>query len=138
MMGGIAGHAGLFGNIYDIAKLLTMLMNGGVYEGKRYLEAETITLFTRRYGRRFRRGLGWDKPETRKRLPSPTSRFASEEAFGHLGFTGTAIWVDPKYQLIYILLSNRTYPSENNKKFIQWNIRTRILDLIYQSFLKHV
>ncbi len=138
MMGGIAGHAGLFGNIYDIAKLLTMLMNGGVYEGKRYLEAETIALFTRRYGRRFRRGLGWDKPETRKRLPSPTSRFASEEAFGHLGFTGTAIWVDPKYQLIYILLSNRTYPSENNKKFIQWNIRTRVLDLIYQSFLKHV
>jgi len=135
MFGGVAGHAGLFSNAYDLSLLYQMLLNGGELNGKRYLKPETIKLFTS-YGTNIsRRGLGFDKPEkdnaTRKE-PYP-SLLASPETFGHTGFTGTCVWVDPANELVYIFLSNRVYPTRNNSKLSQLLIRGRIQDAIYRA-----
>lgn len=132
MMGGVAGHAGVFSNANDLAKLMQMYLQGGYYGGEYYFhKPDVIQKFTETYQRGNRRGLIWDKPD--KTLASrPTSVYASEECFGHTGFTGTAAWVDPKYNLVYIFLSNRIHPKVNNT-LIQQNIRTRIHDVIYEA-----
>ncbi|MGI9542797.1 MAG: glycoside hydrolase family 3 N-terminal domain-containing protein [Cyclobacteriaceae bacterium] len=132
MFGGIAGHAGLFSTARDLAVLLQMNLQGGSYGGTRYLSPGTVGSFSQKQYEKNRRGLGWDKPET-KNDKGPTSRFASTETFGHTGFTGTAVWVDPKFDLIYIFLSNRIHPKANNIKLIKNNTRTKIQDVIYQS-----
>jgi len=131
MMGGVAGHAGLFSNINDLAKLAQMLLQEGYYGGYRYYKPETVRLFTGRQYETSRRGIGWDKP-VQSDWSSPTSLLASPRTFGHTGFTGTCIWVDPEFDLVYIFLSNRVYPDRNNK-LSQANIRSRIQDAIYQS-----
>jgi beta-N-acetylhexosaminidase len=135
LFGGVAGHAGLFSDAYDLAMLYQMLLNGGVWNGQRYLKEETIKFFTSYHSDISRRGFGFDKPEkdnaTRKE-PYPSS-LASPETFGHTGFTGTCVWVDPKYDLVYIFLSNRVYPSRDNSLFGQLNIRSKIQDAIYRS-----
>jgi CubicO group peptidase (beta-lactamase class C family) len=132
MYGGVSGHAGLFSNAQDLAKVLQMNLQGGKYGGIRYIDPETIDLFTRQQSGTSRRGLGWDKPERNEEF-SHTSRFASAQTYGHLGFTGTAVWVDPTFNLIYVFLSNRIHPSINNAKLADYNIRKRIHDVIYES-----
>lgn len=132
MLGGIAGHAGLFSNANDLAILMQMNLQGGHYGGVNYFLPGTVERFTRRYDKDNRRGLGWDKPSPDGE-DWPTSRYASQRTFGHTGFTGTAVWADPEYDLIYIFLSNRTYPDSRNNKLFEKNIRTRIQDVIYRS-----
>lgn len=135
MFGGVSGHAGLFSNAYDLSLLYQMLLNGGELNGERYLKPETIQLFTAYGSDISRRGLGFDKPEkdngTRKD-PYP-SELASPDTYGHTGFTGTAVWVDPQTNLIYIFLSNRVYQSRGNNLLSQLNVRGKIQDAIYKA-----
>lgn len=133
MLGGISGHAGLFSNSFEIAVIMQMLLNGGSYNGVRYLQGSTIRQFTRRQNNQYRRGLGFDKPSIKNGNSSPTGRLASPECFGHTGFTGTAVWADPRFNLVYIFLSNRINPSAENKKLITENIRTEIMDEVYKA-----
>lgn len=131
MLGGVAGHAGLFSNAQDLAKLMQMLLNGGTYNGRTFFKKETLAQFTRSHYYYSRRGLGWDKPSVEK--GGPTSYFASKSTFGHTGFTGTCVWADPDTKLLYVFLSNRTYPTAENKKLVNQNIRTRIHDVAYEA-----
>lgn len=135
MFGGVAGHAGLFSDAYDLALLEQMLMNGGQLNGQTYLHKETIDLFTAYHSEISRRGLGFDKPEkdnaTRKE-PYPCLS-VSPETFGHTGFTGICVWVDPKYDLVFIFLSNRVNPREDNGKLSSLSIRGRIQEAVYQA-----
>ena len=131
-MGGVAGHAGLFSNALDLAKLMQMHLQGGTYGGYRFLQPGTVGLFTAQQYDSNRRGLGWDKPATAQWY-GPASRFTSGKAFGHTGFTGTAAWADPKFNLVYVFLSNRIHPDAGNRKLIQNNIRTRIQEVIYKA-----
>ncbi|MEM6724311.1 MAG: glycoside hydrolase family 3 N-terminal domain-containing protein, partial [Bacteroidota bacterium] len=108
MLGGVSGHAGLFANANDVAVILQMLLNDGVYGGVRYFKPETIATFTTRYERSTRRGIGFDMLETNAAKSPNFSQLASEQTFGHLGFTGIGAWADPQNELIYIFLSNRT------------------------------
>lgn len=132
MTGGVSGHAGLFSNAVDLAKLMQMNLNMGVYGGQEYLNGSSIEEFTSGQYDNNRRGLGWDKPERRLEY-NPASRYASWKTYGHRGFTGTAVWVDPTFQLIYVFLSNRVYKDSENKKLENLNVRKRIHDVIYES-----
>ncbi|MEO0339297.1 MAG: glycoside hydrolase family 3 N-terminal domain-containing protein, partial [Bacteroidota bacterium] len=123
MLDGVSGHAGLFSNAKDLATLMQMLIQNGFYGGKRYLQAETIQQFTQRHPRSTRRGIGFDMLELDQNRDPNLSRDASVHTYGHLGFTGTAVWVDPVYDLVYVFLSNRTYPSMNNNKLYKLDIR---------------
>jgi len=138
MFGGVAGHAGLFSNAYDLAQLYQMLLNGGELNGKRFFKKETVDKFTAYNSTVSRRGLGFDKPEkdnaTRKE-PYP-SKSASPLTFGHTGFTGTCVWVDPEYKLVYIFLSNRVNPTRDNNKLGQLNVRPKIQEAIYDAINK--
>jgi beta-N-acetylhexosaminidase len=135
MFGGVAGHAGLFSNAYDLAILYQMLLNGGEFNGKRYLKESTIRKFTEYHSSISRRGYGFDKPEkdnkTRKE-PYP-SELASPQTFGHTGFTGTCVWVDPKYDLVYIFLSNRVNPTRDNPWLSRLQVRGKIQDVFYKA-----
>jgi beta-N-acetylhexosaminidase len=135
MLGGISGHAGLFGNAESLASLMQMLLNGGEYNNVRYLKQSTIDLFTIQQASDSRRGIGWDKPEMNRSRGNPASDYASAKCFGHSGFTGTIIWADPEYDLVYVFLSNRVYPTQANRKLISQSVRTNIQDVIYESFL---
>jgi CubicO group peptidase (beta-lactamase class C family)/beta-glucosidase-like glycosyl hydrolase len=136
LVGGVAGHAGLFSNANDLAKLAQMLLQEGYYGGIRYYRPETVRLFTRRQFETSRRGLGWDKA-AQSDWNSPTSLFASPATFGHTGFTGTCVWVDPEFDLVYIFLSNRVHPKMTNNKLLSLKIRSRIQDVIYQSIFSY-
>lgn len=135
MMGGIAGHAGLFGNAKDVAIIMQMLLNKGEYDGVRYFKAETVEKFTAAPFPGNRRGLGFDKPETDKLREGPTCKSASPLTFGHTGFTGTCTWADPQYNLVYVFLSNRINPSADNKKLVDMNVRTKIQQVIYDAIM---
>ena len=135
MMGGVAGHAGLFSNAHDIGKLGQMLLQKGYYGGYQYLKPETVELFTGKQFETSRRGLGWDRP-IESDWASPTSLFTSARTFGHTGFTGTCIWIDPAFDLVYVFLSNRVFP-DRSPKLISTNIRSRIQDVIYQSIFEY-
>lgn len=135
LFGGVAGHAGLFSNAYDLAMLYQMLLNGGEFNGYHYLRPETIKYFTTYHSNISRRGLGFDKPEkdNASRAEPYPSATASSQTFGHTGYTGTCVWVDPKYDLVYIFLSNRVYPTRENVKFGQMNIRSKIQEALYRA-----
>ncbi len=133
MLGGVAGHAGLFSNANDRGVLMHMLLNKGTYAGKKYLDSNTVSFFTARYSLNSRRGLGFDKPETLEGKVSPACEGASPAAFGHLGFTGTCTWVDPEHQLVYVFLSNRTFPDDENKRLNILETRTKIQQAIYDA-----
>jgi CubicO group peptidase (beta-lactamase class C family) len=107
-------------------------VNGGTYGGKRIIKESTVTLFTKKQLKTNRRGLGFDKPEVDPKKPSPAGKLVSPMAFGHSGFTGTCAWADPKYNLVYVFLSNRIQPSAENKKLANMDVRTRIQDAIYE------
>jgi beta-N-acetylhexosaminidase len=132
MLGGVAGHAGLFGTGLDLAKLGQLWLNKGQYGDTRFFRPETVDLFTARQYTTSRRGLGWDKPILND-WNSPTATAASPFTFGHTGFTGTCIWVDPAYDLVFVFLSNRVHPDMTNGKLLNLNIRPRIQEVIYRS-----
>lgn len=135
MFGGVAGHAGLFSNAYDLAQLYQLLLNGGELNGIRLLKKETVAQFTAYSSAVSRRGLGFDKPEKNNaslKEPYP-SRSASPETFGHTGYTGTCVWVDPKFNTVYIFLCNRVNPTRDNNKLGQLNIRPKIQETIYNA-----
>lgn len=135
MIGGVGGHAGLFGNARELAVLLQMNMQYGEYGGQRYLLPTTITKFTSRQFATNRRGLGWDRPERGNH--GPTSYLVSDKTFGHSGFTGTVVWADPAQEIVYVFLSNRVHPNASNNRLIKDNIRTFIQTLIYKSVLNY-
>lgn len=135
LMGGIAGHAGLFSTANDLAILMQMNMQMGEYAGKRYFQNWTIPIFTSAQNMENRRGLGWDKPITGTD-EGPTSQYSSASTFGHTGFTGAAVWADPAEELVFIFLCNRTYPESDNFKLLEENVRTRIHDLLYESIFE--
>ncbi len=135
MLGGVAGHAGLFSNANDLAIFMQMLLNGGTYGGHEYIRESTVKQFT---SQQFplnenRRGIGFDKPDPLDWDRGPTCESASPGSFGHSGFTGTYVWADPKYNLVYIFLSNRVHPSASNTKLIRNNTRTLIHQVIYDA-----
>lgn len=138
MFGNVAGHAGLFSNATDLAVLYQMFLNGGTFGGKRYLKKETIDWFTTYQTPISRRGLGFDKPEKNNAIrtvkTSYPAQYVSSKTYGHTGFTGTCVWVDPVYDLVYIFLSNRVNPEGgDNRKLLDLNIRSRIQDIVYES-----
>lgn len=135
LFGGISGHAGLFSNAYDLAALYQMLLQGGEWNGKRYLKPETIAYFTSYQSAISRRGLGFDKPEkdNATRTDPYPAHFVSPKTFGHTGFTGTCVWVDPESELVYIFLSNRVYNTRDNNLLSQLGIRGKIQDAIYRA-----
>lgn len=136
MYGNIAGHAGLFGNANDLAKLGQMLLQKGSYGGQQFFKPATIDLFITKQYETSRRGLGWDKP-TVSDWAGPTTLFASNKTFGHTGFTGTCIWVDPEFNLVFIYLSNRVHPDMTNNKLLNANIRPRIQEVIYRAIFNY-
>jgi len=133
MLGGVGGHAGLFGNALDVAKIMQMYLQGGYYGGRNYLKTRTIDKFNTCYfcDRKVRRGVGFDKPQLVEH--GPTCGCVSYSSFGHSGFTGTYTWADPQEQIVYVFLSNRTYPSSRNNLLISSELRTRIQKVIYEA-----
>ncbi|QXP74232.1 serine hydrolase [Tenacibaculum sp. AHE15PA] len=136
MLGGVGGHAGLFSNANDVAKIMQMYLQKGTYGGTEYLKAETLDKFNKRYyaDKKVRRGLGFDKPQLNPKVKA-TCGCVSEESFGHSGFTGTYTWVDPKSGLLYVFLSNRVYPNMNNRGLVRSNMRTKIQQDIQDAIL---
>jgi beta-N-acetylhexosaminidase len=133
MLGGVSGHAGLFSNANDLAKLFQMLLNGGNYGGQQFLKPETVKLFTTRYERSTRRGIGFDMKELDETASQNMSPLAGPNTFGHLGFTGTCVWADPDKNLVFIFLSNRTYPTMENSKLADGNYRPKLQGLVYRA-----
>jgi CubicO group peptidase (beta-lactamase class C family) len=133
MLGGVSGHAGLFSNARELAVIMQMLLNDGEYGGIRILKAETVHTFTKPFVRSTRRAIGFDGKEKDPNRTLNMAAEASEFTFGHMGFTGACAWADPKNDIVYIFLSNRTFPSMDNKKFIYNNYRPRVQQVIYQS-----
>ncbi len=136
MHGGIAGHAGLFSTANDLAKVGQMWLQQGWYGGLRYYKPKTIEFFSSKQFSDSRRGLGWDKA-TPGDWTGPTARYASCRTFGHTGFTGTCIWIDPEFDLVFIFLSNRVMPDMNNNKLLSTNIRPRIQQVIYEAIFDY-
>ncbi|NJY61448.1 serine hydrolase [Salinimicrobium sp. CDJ15-81-2] len=136
MLGGVSGHAGLFANANDLAKLLQMYLNGGEYGGKRYLERETLQKFTETTFPESdnHRALGFDKPYYNDKGESRnTAQDASAASFGHTGFTGIMVWMDPRQDLLYIFLSNRVHPTRDNPRLYSLNTRTEIHQVLYDA-----
>ncbi len=135
MQGGVGGHAGLFSSANDVAKIMQMYLQGGFYGGERFLDERTVEKFNKCYfcDNDVRRGVGFDKPQIKDK--GPTCGCVSRKSFGHSGFTGTYTWADPEEGLIYVFLSNRTYPSATNTLLIRSGLRTRIQKAIYDSII---
>jgi CubicO group peptidase (beta-lactamase class C family) len=134
LKGGVAGHAGLFGNASDLATFYQMLLNKGTYGGEQYFKPETVDMFTTKQSEVSRRGLGFDRwdPDLTKKYPS---ELASPQTFGHTGYTGIGVWVDPARGLVYIFLSNRVNPGVS-EQLGKLNIRPRIQDAINKAIDK--
>ena len=133
MLGGVSGHAGLFSNANDVAKIMQMYLWEGFYGGKRYFKPETMKLFNKCYycNKNVRRGVGFDKPQLG--TVGPTCGCVSMESFGHSGFTGTFAWADPEMEVVYVFLSNRTFPDAENRKLIRSDLRSDIQQAIYDA-----
>lgn len=135
MQDGIGGHAGVFSNANDVAKIMQMYLQKGFYGGKRYLSDETVDKFNYCYycGNNNRRGIGFDKPQLGDQ--GPTCGCISMNSFGHSGFTGTYAWADPDEEIVYVFLANRTYPEAGKNLLLRENIRTEIQRLIYEAII---
>jgi CubicO group peptidase (beta-lactamase class C family) len=133
MLGGVAGHAGLFANVTDVAAFMQMFLQKGYYGGKQFIKPNTVEEFTRKQfpTTENRRGMGFDKPFTEYDSLGPVCRGASIESYGHSGFTGTYTWADPANGLLFVFLSNRVHPDATNRKITQLNIRTKLHQLMY-------
>lgn len=139
MMGGISGHAGLFGNANDLGKLMQMYLNMGKYGGKQYIKEVTLKKFTSTQfpENNNHRALGFDKPYLEYRGEnSNTAKDASKESFGHTGFTGIMVWMDPAEDLLYVFISNRVHPTRDNTRLYQLNTRTKIQQVLYDAIKK--
>ena len=136
MQGGIGGHAGVFSNANDVAKIMQMYLQKGFYGGKRYFSNETLEKFTKCHYCHVdnRRGIGFDKPQLGEE--GPTCGCLSMTSFGHSGFTGTYAWADPEEEIVYIFLANRTYPQAGKNLLLRENIRTEIQRLIYEAIIE--
>lgn len=134
MFGGVSGHAGLFGTAQDVSILMQMLLNGGIYNGRRYLKKSTIDLFSAKNSFISRRGLGFDKPKPNAtERYQPTSTNCSLKTFGHTGFTGIGVWADPEHDIQFIFLSNRTYPSSKYNLLSKMKTREKAQQYIYEA-----
>jgi CubicO group peptidase (beta-lactamase class C family) len=138
LLGGVAGHAGLFGTSNDMAVLMQMLLQHGTYGGKQYLKPETVALFTHRQFKGNRRGLGFDKPQLFPAEPGPACVEASANSYGHTGFTGTYIWADPDIDMVIVFLSNRVNPDAEPNRLVQLGTRTLIQETLYQALNKNL
>ena len=136
MQGGVGGHAGLFSNANDVAKLMQMYLQKGTYGGKQYFSSNTFEAFnTCHYcDQENRRGIGFDKPQLEDE--GPTCGCLSMTSFGHSGFTGAYAWADPEEEIVYVFLANRTYPDSDSNRLLKENIRTEIQRLIYESIIE--
>jgi beta-glucosidase-like glycosyl hydrolase/CubicO group peptidase (beta-lactamase class C family) len=139
MLGGVSGHAGLFGNANDLAKVLQMLLQKGYYGGEQFIQESTVDLFTSCpfCAEGNRRGYGFDRAESDTTKLDPTCRCTSELSYGHTGFTGTIFWVDPAQQLVYIFLSNRVCPDADNTLLANSRIRPKIQQTIYNAIIRN-
>ncbi|TDS13416.1 beta-glucosidase-like glycosyl hydrolase [Maribacter caenipelagi] len=135
MQAGVGGHAGLFSNSNDIAKIMQMYLQDGYYGGTKFFDSRTVKKFNTCYfcDNNVRRGVGFDKPQLQH--SGPTCGCVSRKSFGHSGFTGTYTWADPEEEIVYVFLSNRTYPSASNTLLVKSGLRTRIQQAIYDSIL---
>ncbi len=136
MQGGVGGHAGVFATATDVAKIMQLYIQGGNYGGKQYLKQETINKFNNCYycNDDVRRGVGFDKPQLED--IGPTCGCVPMSSFGHSGFTGTFAWADPENELVYVFISNRTYPDATNFKLVRKDIRSEIQRVIYDAIEK--
>ncbi len=135
MLGGISGHAGLFASAKDLAIVAQMLLQKGYYAGHRLLKSQTIETFTHRCPSCTRRGLGFDMRQTDTTQSLNMAPLASTLTFGHLGFTGTAVWIDPAWEIVFVFLSNRVWPTMENKKLIDLDIRPRVHEVAYRALM---
>ncbi|RDV13239.1 serine hydrolase [Pontibacter diazotrophicus] len=138
MLGGVSGHAGLFGNANDLAKLMQLYLNDGTYANKAYIGGNTVSAFSKcqfcdqgNY-----RALGFDRPARPGAENSNAAKSAPAESFGHSGFTGTYTWIDPTNNLVYVFLSNRVNPTRDNSKLSKLNTRTKVLQVVYKAMEK--
>ncbi|MEL6942108.1 MAG: serine hydrolase [Bacteroidota bacterium] len=138
MMGGVSANAGLFSTIEDLAKLAQLFLNEGKYDKEQLIDAKSIKEFTRYQYLELdnRRGLGFDKPLLEYNPDaSYVAESASPESYGHSGYTGTFVWIDPKYDLIFIFFSNRVYPYRSHRKLYELNIRPRLHQAVYDAII---
>lgn len=137
MEGGVGGHAGLFSNAMDIAKMMQLYLQKGNYGNRQYFSEKTFSDFNTCYfcAEGNRRGIGFDKPQSADTV-GPTCGCASLTSFGHTGFTGTMTWADPEEELIYVFLSNRTYPESTINSLSKENIRENIQKVIYDAIIR--
>jgi beta-N-acetylhexosaminidase len=134
LLGGVAGHAGLFGSASDVAVIMQLLLNNGTYAGQRLLDADVIRQYTSSQFLDNRRGLCFDKPEFDEKKDSPVTKECSLQSYGHSGFTGTFAWADPENGLIFVFLSNRVYPDADENKLAKLGIRGKIHKVLYDAF----
>lgn len=138
MLGGVCGHAGLFGSANDLAKLMQLYLNNGRYGSKSFISRKTISKFTscQTCSNGNRRGLGFDKPQPDTSLPGPSFKGISTNSYGHTGFTGTMTWADPETGILFVFLSNRVYPDASDNKLSKLDVRTKVQKAIYDAILK--
>jgi CubicO group peptidase (beta-lactamase class C family) len=128
LLNGVAGHAGLFSTAQDISNLLILLLNDGAFDGNQIIKSATVKLFTTRYSDKSTRALGWD---TKSGEGSSAGELFDTTSFGHTGFTGTSVWVDPTKDLFVVFLTNRIYPTRKNKKL--YKVRPALHDAIINA-----
>lgn len=137
LMGGVSSNAGLFSNTIDLAKIIQMYLNRGVYGGERFISENTIEKFILCHycNEGNRRGLAFDKPVLENKQNGSTAIQASDHSFGHSGYTGTFTWADPENGILFVFMSNRVYPTRNNRKLYQLNIRPSMHQVVYDSII---
>ena len=134
MLGGISGHAGLFGNANDLAKLMQMYLKDGKYGGREYIAGNTVSQYSRcQFCPQNFRAIGFDRASKPGDPNGNAAASAPASSFGHSGFTGTYTWIDPDNQIVYVFLSNRVNPTRENRKLYQMNVRTDVLEVVYQA-----
>ena len=131
MLGGVAGHAGLFSNATDLASIMQLFLNNGSYGGMQFFDTKTTTAFTKQQFQGNRRGAGFDRPNASG--GGTCDKLASQQSFGHSGFTGTLAWADPKDKVIFVFLSNRVHPDQDNWELRDMGIRTEIQHVVYEA-----
>ena len=137
MFGGVAGHAGLFSNAHDLAAIMQMLLDNGVYQGVRYLKPETVRYFTTApfaESNDNRRGIGFDKLPKGKKGSFTPSKSGSMKGYGHTGFTGTFVWADPENNTVIVFLSNRVYPNAEPNILVKMGLRSVLHDIVYEAY----
>lgn len=139
-MGGISGNAGLFASANDLAKLMHLYLNLGRYGGEQLIPREIVETYLQPQFPGNRRALGFDKPLPDNASKSPNEAWpapaASDQSFGHSGFTGTFVWIDPQYKMVYIFLSNRVYPNRSHNNLSKLNVRTAVQQVLYEEMGK--